>query len=308
VIVLAFQIIFVIFLVYFVVVEILKIKKEKCAYFKQFWNLNELIMIVFSIISIAMYVMKSGFTTLAMKEVRESELGEFVNFNTIALWDDTFSSILAMVSFCATLKFLKLLRFNKRIGMLAATLKYASSDLKSFSLTFIIFMLAYSQFGFLLFSSSLASYRNFMSAMQSVFLLLLGQFEMEMFTANPLLGFLYFISFIFLIVVGLMAIFMTILADAFNQVKADLENQDNEHEIIGYMFNSLKKLTGMLKRGKNKKRRRRGMKSEEQENEDNMRRESKMKQAAAIFGSNLSMLSIRQTNKVKPEKTIDVVL
>jgi hypothetical protein len=50
------------------------------------------------------------------------------------------------------------------------------------------------------------------------------------------------------------------------------------------------------------------MKSEEQENEDNMRRESKMKQAAAIFGSNLSMLSIRQTNKVKPEKTIDVVL
>ena len=30
--------------------------------------------------------------------------------------------------------------------------------------------------------------------------------------------------------------------------------------------------------------------------------------AAAIFGSSLSMLSIRQTNKVKPSKTIDVVL
>ena len=255
-----------------------------------------------------MYAMKSGFTTLAMKEVRESELGEFVNFNTIALWDDTFSSILATVSFCATLKFLKLLRFNKRIGMLAATLKYASSDLKSFSFTFIVFMLAYSQFGFLLFSSSIASYKNFMTAMQSVFLLLLGQFEMEMFSANPLLGFLYFISFIFLIVVGLMAIFMTILADAFNQVKADLENQDNEHEMMSYMFSSLKKLTGVFKRGKNKKRRRRGMKSEEQEKEDNIRRESKLRNAAAIFGSSLSMLSIRQTNKVKPSKTIDVVL
>lgn len=268
-----------------------------------------MIMIVFSIVSIGMYAMKSMFTTLAMKEVRESELGEFVNFNTIALWDDTFSSILAVVSFCATLKFLKLLRFNKRIGMLAATLKYASNDLKSFSFTFIVFMLAYSQFGFLLFSSSLSSYKTFMTALQSVFLLLLGQFEMEMFSANPILGFFYFISFIFLIVVGLMAIFMTILADAFESVKADLENQSNEHEIIGYMFSSLKKLTGMIKKkAKKNNRRKRHQKNFDLEEDRKNEKAEKIRNAKEIFGSSLSMISLRQTNKVIPAKTIDVVL
>ena len=275
-------------------------KTQKCEYFKQFWNLNELIMIICSIISIAMYAMKSMFTTLAMNEIRESELGDFVNFNTIALWDDSFSTILAVVSFCATLKFLKLLRFNKRIGMLAATLKYASNDLKSFSFTFIVFMLAYSQFGFLLFSSSIASYRNFMAAIESVFLLLLGQFDMEMFAANPIMGFFYFISFIFLIIVGLMAIFMTILTDAFESVKEDLANQSNEHEIFEYMVNSVKKITGLDKRAKKKK--------EKMEAYENEMQKKQLRNSSEIFGSSLSMLSIRQTNKVKPAKSIDVVL
>ena len=244
--------------------------------------------------------MKSMFTTLAMNEIRESELGDFVNFNTIALWDDSFSTILAVVSFCATLKFLKLLRFNKRIGMLAATLKYASNDLKSFSFTFIVFMLAYSQFGFLLFSSSIASYRNFMAAIESVFLLLLGQFDMEMFAANPIMGFFYFISFIFLIIVGLMAIFMTILTDAFESVKEDLANQSNEHEIFEYMVNSVKKITGLDKRAKKKK--------EKMEAYENEMQKKQLRNSSEIFGSSLSMLSIRQTNKVKPAKSIDVVL
>ena len=275
-------------------------KTQKCEYFKQFWNLNELIMIICSIISIAMYAMKSMFTTLAINVIRESELGDFVNFNTIALWDDSFSTILAVVSFCATLKFLKLLRFNKRIGMLAATLKYASNDLKSFSFTFIVFMLAYSQFGFLLFSSSIASYRNFMAAIESVFLLLLGQFDMEMFAANPIMGFFYFISFIFLIIVGLMAIFMTILTDAFESVKEDLANQSNEHEIFEYMVNSVKKITGLDKRAKKKK--------EKMEAYENEMQKKQLRNSSEIFGSSLSMLSIRQTNKVKPAKSIDVVL
>jgi polycystin 1L2 len=255
-------------------------------------------MIVFSIVSIGMYVMKNMFTTLAMKAVRESELSEFVNFNTIALWDDTFATILAVVSFCATLKFLKLLRFNKRIGMLAETLKYASDDLKSFSFTFIVFMLAYAQFGFLLFSSSLQSYRNFMSAIESVFLLLLGQFEVEMFDANPILGFLFFISFIFIIIVGLMAIFMTILTDAFETVKSDLENKSDDAQMFSYMFNSLKKATGMDKRLKKKKE-----DDEEEEMEDKKEEDEapeSLKRTAGSFGSTLSMINIRQMNKVEP--------
>jgi hypothetical protein len=251
IIVLVFQIVFICFLVYFVITEVMKFKNQGRAYFAEFWNLNELIMVIFSIVSVAMYVMKNTFTSLAMKAVRESELGEFVNFNTVSLWDDTFTTILAIVSFCATLKFLKLLRFNKRIGMLASVLKYASPDLSSFSFTFLIFMLSYTQFGYLLYGSMLPKYKSFLASLESVFLLFLGQFDFDdMMNANGPLGVVYLMTFIFLVFIGLMAMFMTILEQAFEHVKNDVSSQDNEHEMVDFIFGSFKKIVGMGKDNK----------------------------------------------------------
>lgn len=306
--VLIFQIIFVIFLVYFIINEALLIKNQGRIYFKQFWNLNEMVMIIFSIVSIAMYIMKNMFTTLAMKEIRETQLGEFVNFNTIALWDDTFTTILAVVSFCATLKFLKLLRFNKRIGMLAATLKHASSDLTSFTFTFAIFMLAYTQYGYLLFGSVLKDYRNFMTSLESVFRLLLGQFAFyDMFAVDAFMGFIFLMSFIFLVFIGLMAIFMTILNDAIETVKEEIANQKNEHEMIDFIFSSVKKITGLDKRFAAKK-----AEAEKNENKEDDAKsvtsekqekfklsKSDLKRSVSNIGSTISMANvIKHSNKV----------
>ena len=44
--------------------------------------------------------------------------GEYVNFVTISVWDQMFTVILATVVFLATIKMIKMLRFNKRMGML----------------------------------------------------------------------------------------------------------------------------------------------------------------------------------------------
>lgn len=73
------------------------------------------------------------------------------------------------------LKFLKLLRFNKRIGMLSQSLRYARNDLSSFGFVFLIFMLAYAQMGFALFGRSLRSYKSFFTALTTCFRMLLGE-------------------------------------------------------------------------------------------------------------------------------------
>jgi hypothetical protein len=132
IIVLVFQIAFVIYLVYFIVSEILKLKNERCAYFKKSWNWNDLVIICASIVAIVMYAMRTVFANLAINAAFESELGEFVNFNTIAQWDMIYSNVCSAIVFCATLKFLKLLRFNNKISMLSMTLRIASRDLLGF--------------------------------------------------------------------------------------------------------------------------------------------------------------------------------
>ena len=77
------------------------------------------------------------------------------------------------------LKFLKLLRFNKRIGMLSKSLDYARSDLSSFAFVFLIFMLAYAQMGFAVFGRSLRAYKSFFTSMTTCFRMLLGEINAQ---------------------------------------------------------------------------------------------------------------------------------
>ena len=73
------------------------------------------------------------------------------------------------------LKFLKLLRFNKRIRMLSKSLKYAQQDLSSFGFVFLIFMTAYAHMGFNIFGRSLDSYKSFFTSLTTCFRMLLGE-------------------------------------------------------------------------------------------------------------------------------------
>lgn len=244
VIVLAFQIVYVGFLVYFTIHAVLLVKEEGCGYFKSFWNINDFLMIILSVVAIAMYGMRTVFTNLAIKAVHESELNGFVNFNTIALWDEVYNAIGATIVFSATLKFLKLLRFDKRIGMLAATVRYSLKDLGSFAVQFAIFIFAFTQFGYLVFGDNIWSYRDFYTTLGSMFRFSLGQYEFqELLNANFVLGSVYFVGFIFIVLMGLMSMFVSILTEAFEKVKEELAGQPNEHEIFGTIANSIKKIS-----------------------------------------------------------------
>lgn len=86
-----------------------------------------------------------------------------------------YSYIVALITFFTMLKFLKLLRFNKRIDMLSKSLRYARRDLGSFAFVFLIFIVAYAQMGFALFGRTLDSYKSFATALTTCFRMLLGE-------------------------------------------------------------------------------------------------------------------------------------
>jgi len=170
-----FELLFVLFTIYSFIHELLLIIKLKRGYFDKFWNIISFITTIFSITSIIMYGTKKTLTRLAIRSLRKSEMGEFVNFNAIASFDEVYSYIVGLITFFTMLKFLKLLRFNKRIGMLSKSLRYARQDLSSFAFVFIIFMIAYAIMGFGVFGRSLGSYKSFFTALTTCFRMLLGE-------------------------------------------------------------------------------------------------------------------------------------
>lgn len=191
----------------------------------------------------AMFSMRTIFTNLAIKDVHETEMAGFVNFNTLAQWNEIYTIIVSIIVFCASLKFLKLLRFNKRIGMLAATLRYAAKDLLSFSFTFGVFFFAFTMVSYCVFGPYMDSYKSFMSSLGSQFRFALGQYDFNgLINSNLILGCIYFVGFILIVIMGLMSMFVAILSEAFEKVKEDLKTQKNEHELLSFISGAINKL------------------------------------------------------------------
>ena len=192
--VLIFELLFICFTIHAIFHETKLIVKQRRDYFGKVWNLHAFTTCVLSITAIAMYKTKKALTRLAIRSLRKSEMGnicfsclsrqiftcmflvgEYVNFNSIANFDEVYSYIVALITFLTILKLLKLLRFDRRIGMLSKTLRYARRDLGSFAFVFIIFMLAYAQMGFILLGRSLSNFKSFPTSVTTCFRMLLGE-------------------------------------------------------------------------------------------------------------------------------------
>lgn len=178
--------------------------------------------------------------------VTSSVSGEFVNFQTLALYDEFYSFMVGFLVFVGTIQFLKLLQFNQRINLLGDTIKLASKDLKVFSITFFLYFGAFAQAAYLLFGTTLASYNNLIGSAETMFSFALGSFDFyAMVDTQRILGPIFFFAYVGIVSIGLMGIFLTIIAEAFTKVKNDMKLRSNEHEIVDFMWKRFKGLIGV---------------------------------------------------------------
>ncbi|XP_077864172.1 polycystin-1-like protein 2 [Saccoglossus kowalevskii] len=239
------QVLFVGFVAYFVIHETLKIKREKRGYFKSFWNCLELVLMAFGVTVIVMYAFRQIFTAMALDDVTKNKT-KFVNFQHLAYWDTIFSMIIALELFVAMLKFLKLLRFNKRMSMLGMTLKYCFKDLLYFSVIWIIVFLAYCQVFYLVFGRALLDYATMSITMASQISMMLGRFDYHALNEiNRIFSKVFFFFFILCLYWILMNMFLTILNQSIIAVKADINKQSNEYEIVDFVWRRFTKFIGM---------------------------------------------------------------
>ncbi|WAQ97253.1 PKD2-like protein, partial [Mya arenaria] len=151
----------------------------------------------------------------------------------------------ACVVFLASIQFLKLLQFNKKMNMLGETVKLATKDLKVFSIAFLLYFLAFVLTAYLLFGKHMAGYNGFVQSAESTFAFTLGAFDFDaMSGSHKFLGPIFFFAFIMVIYIGLMSIFLTIIADAFTTVKEQTANAENEYEMVDFIWKKFKGIIG----------------------------------------------------------------
>ena len=154
---------------------------------------------------------------------------------------------IALAVLLLNLKFLRLLRFNRKISVLSATIKASSIKLGSFMVMFLVIFLAYCFLVFLVFGPVLEDYRTIIRCMVSMMSMVLGNFEFyDLVYVNRFIGpavfFTFMITFQFIII----NVFIGILCECFTDVRADALKQSNDYEILQFMGNRIKAFMGLF--------------------------------------------------------------
>ena len=251
---LAIQILFVVFIVFFVIKEFRNFWKQRRTYFSEYWNWVELAIIVLSLVVVVMYVYRYLMVDKLLKIFEETAGNGYMKFQMVAYWNEQMLYGIGLLVFLSNLKFLRILRFNKIMGLLGSTLKYASKSLISFALVFFIVFIAFNQFFYLTFMSYNVNFSTMLQTVEQCLQMLVGKFNFSTFiTFSPILGTTMFFLYMVLCFFVMITMFMAIMDEAFTTVREDLSRQTNEFELVDFCVERFLRWSGLSAVFKKKK-------------------------------------------------------
>ena len=229
------------FMAYFLYREAKLVRKQRWAYFKGFWNWVETLLVVCEFLTIILFLARLYEVDRNLIQLRENP-NDFVGFQYAASADAALCYVLGVLVFFYTLRFLRLLRFNKNFLVIGKTLRRISTPVLGFCLPFFFGFIAFGLFAFSVFGSELLDYSTFTMTMVTQFSMTLGDFDFEaLVMADPILGPLYFFAFIGLNMFILMNMFLAIINDCYAEVQEEEEGAENEYEVLDYVMKNVQK-------------------------------------------------------------------
>lgn len=242
----ACEILYVAFIIYYIVEEALEIRRNKCKYFKSFWNILDIIVILLSLVSFAFNV----YRTIKVNELLTGLLNNplvYADFEYLGFWQMQYNNMVAVVVFFAWIKIFKYISFNRTMTQLQSTLSRCSKDIAGFAVMFFIIFFAYAQLGYLVFGTQVKDFSTFEESIYTQFRIVLGDFDFhELESANRLLGPIFFLTYVFFVFFVLLNMFLAIINDTYSEVKAEISMQKSEFEITDYIKRGYNKVLEKL--------------------------------------------------------------
>lgn len=240
----ACEVIFAFLLLTWIVRDVKRLWKERKAFWKNVWNIVDIGITSLSITSLVLYFFRLAFLNKAVHELRKNR-SKFVSFQYVVLLNEGVNAVIAFAVLLVSLKFLRMLRFNRKISVLSSTIKASAKKLASFMVMFLVIFMAYCFLVLLVFGPVLEDYRSIIRCMVSMMAMVLGSFEFYDFVeVNRFIGPAVFFSFMVIFQFIIMNMFIGILCDSFNDVRTDAIKQSNEYEILEFMTNRFKAFLG----------------------------------------------------------------
>ncbi|KAK3717356.1 hypothetical protein QZH41_011584, partial [Actinostola sp. cb2023] len=238
------EILYMIFTLYFVFRELKKVKTEGFNALKNGWSVTEIFVTVLSLSLVVLYFLRMKFTDDAVAQMREDQT-KFVSFNYTAFLDEWINAFMGFIVFLSFVKIIRLLRFNRRMSLLAQTLQVCVPKIIAFLVIYGISFFAYSLLACLVFGQSMEGFGTVTRSATTLMDTILGKFALkEMTDANRVIGPIFFYFYTVTMVFILINMFLSIINDSYIEVNSDVNKQSNDYEIVDFMVHRLKENIG----------------------------------------------------------------
>ena len=209
--------------------EIREMQQLGWAYMKDIWNYIEWALIGFTFATMVLIFFKAEHTRRLIEKVQENPYAR-MSFDYVALLTDIESAAISVVVFLATLKFLRILKFNKHISLMAKSIIVSKGPMISYSFVFAVALLGFAMMGNLLFGRSAYMFSTFTRSLVNVCEMILGKGTNydELEAINRFYGPFFIFVYFFGMTVFLMNFFVAILNDSFKDAREILEEKPTE--------------------------------------------------------------------------------
>jgi len=170
-----FYLLSILFIIYVILIclsflnQFQKLIKLKFKYFTHFWNLIDFLIISFSLASFGISFLMLKTKNDALNYVKYSNRNSILKFRFLADSNQLLITLLSLSCFFSTIKFIKILRFNRQINFFTSLFKICFFKLFNMCFIFLIVLFAYIQLMYLLYIDQTKEFRSFASSSMAVF-------------------------------------------------------------------------------------------------------------------------------------------
>jgi polycystin 1L2 len=228
------ELIFVAFIVYYLVIEIREmINADIKEYLSEFWSYIEWSIIITAFISCVMILVRLRAAQVVLDFFKQTAGYGYMKLQNVNETNQILTYSLGLCAALGTIKFLKMLRFNRNIAFLGMTLKLCFHELIFCSMAFFLIWIAFVQLMYFIYNNNLRDYASPIKSMQSAFLTILGKFDAKQFLygTSTILGPFVFASYNIVMLTFVLNIFVSIITDSFDKIRHDAKEHPEKYEV-----------------------------------------------------------------------------
>lgn len=230
------QFLFMVMVLYYLIMMLVRFYKRRLSFFTSVWDMVDFLMVIFSVLSVALYMMRSKSVLKSVKAIQANPYKN-VHFHealNLAYWEN---AAIAFTIFMVTIKLLNLIRFNPYVIFFFSSFRQSVHYQLSYVVFFLVIFNAFVISGKQFFGHTVREYSSYAQAVISQFEFILGKAVPldELRRENPFLGPSFALLYNITVTIVLLNMIVSVLNESYVDARSQAEESAEELEMARFI-------------------------------------------------------------------------